>query len=135
MSVGEGRFVADLPRLGRCTEVMRGLSEEVTSMFDDFEQGVRLFAPWTGDGTDRPSQQFQMGWHERNEGIRAIGDPTKQAVVGMIDATLSNLHSIRGTSQYAQDEISDHRSRTDSVMDDLDSDSGYESGSDSDTRH
>jgi hypothetical protein len=129
MSVGEGRFVANLPELGRCTDEMRDMSEEVRSMFDDFETGVRLFAPWTGDGTDRPSQQFQMGWDERNESIRAIGDPTRQAVVGVIDATLSNLQSIKGTSQYAQDEISDHRSRTDSVMDDLDSGSGP------DTRH
>ncbi|MFD9318442.1 hypothetical protein ACFWDQ_12190 [Streptomyces sp. NPDC060053] len=132
MSVGQP-FRADLPELGRCTEEMRSMSEEVTSMFDDFEAGVRLFAPWTGDGTDRPSQQFQMGWDQRNEGIRAIGDPTKQAVVGMIDATLSNLHSIRGTSEYAQDEIRGQRSRADSAMDDLDSDS--DSGYGSDTRH
>ncbi|MCX4765870.1 hypothetical protein OG562_33815 [Streptomyces sp. NBC_01275] len=134
MSVGEP-FRADLPRLGRCTDEMRGMSEEVVSMFDDFEAGVRLFSPWTGDGTDRPSQQFQMGWDERNKGIRAVGDPTKQAVVGVIDSTLSNMHSIRGTSEYAQDEIRGQRSRADSAMDDLDSDSGYGSDSDSDTRH
>ncbi|MGW1781784.1 hypothetical protein ACWCQQ_21950 [Streptomyces sp. NPDC002143] len=135
MSVDEGRFVANIPELRQCGEEMREMSREIVSMFEDFEAGVRLFSPWTGDGTDKPSQQFQLGWEERNRSVRAVGDPMEQAVVGVVDATLSNMNSIRGTSQYAQDEINDERSRTDSVMDDLDSGYGSDSGSDSDTRH
>ncbi|MGW0949950.1 hypothetical protein ACWD4O_46560 [Streptomyces sp. NPDC002623] len=133
MSVDEGRFVANLPELRECGEEMRDMSREIVSMFADFDAGVQLFSAWPGDGTDKPSQQFQLSWDERNRNVRAVGDPMEQAVVGVVDATLSNMNSIRGTSQYAQDEINDQRSRTDSVMDDLDSGSGY--GSDSDTRH
>ncbi|MEU3612376.1 hypothetical protein ABZ725_08645 [Streptomyces sp. NPDC006872] len=133
MSVDEGRFVANIPELRQCGEEMRDMSREIVSMFADFDAGVQLFSAWPGDGTDKPSQQFQLSWDERNRNVRAVGDPMEQAVVGVVDATLSNMNSIRGTSQYAQDEINDERSRTDSVMDDLDS--GYGSDSGSDTRH
>ncbi|MFC4508177.1 MULTISPECIES: hypothetical protein [Streptomyces] len=117
-------FRADLPRLGRCTKQMLGLSNEVVSMFDDFEAGVRLFSPWTGDGTDQSSIQFQQDWHQRNTDIGEIALSYQQAVDGMVDGTFTSMRGIKGTSEFAQDEIRDHRSRTEGVMDDTDSDSG-----------
>ncbi|MGW1718135.1 hypothetical protein [Streptomyces sp. NPDC002156] len=127
-NIQHGRFIANPPRLARCVDEMEGLSEEVQGMFREFQNGVSAFTPWAGDGTERTSQQFQLGWRQQNESVDEIGLPLQQSVVGLTSATRANLRTIESTQESAHDQVRDHRSRTEALMDD-DSDSGY--GSDS----
>lgn len=113
---GDGTFHPDLPAMRKAAEALHDLAEFPQKMHEEFVAHAADYDGWNGqpgsEGTDQFYEQTQPEWQKAKKQPIGLLTSFEQVFPAAAAAVLETVNSIQGTKGFADDLISDAKSRT-----------------------